>query len=74
MTDCEAYGHPNIDGGGCPCGRIVRQAPPPVVMDPASWPQPLPPVLASIRGEAPDRPRAQLRTRSYRRRAPSVWS
>lgn len=75
MTDCELYGHPNIDGCGCPCGRIVRQAPPPSILDPATWPQPLPPVLARLRGDAPrEQSKAQLRTHRTSLRRPEVWA
>lgn len=73
--DCELYNHPNIDGGGCPCGRIaiLRQQPAPE--PPPDWLfQPLPPVLAVIRGEAPDRPKAQIRTHRSSLRPPQVWA
>lgn len=77
MTDCELYGHPNVTGLGCPCGRIVRAAPPaqlpPIAVFEAALP--LPPVLAAIRGDAPprERPKALIRTRRSSLRRPEVW-
>lgn len=79
-TDCELYAHPNIDGSGCPCGRLVVLRPPPVNPAPLPldlWPTPLPPVLAVIRGdkpEPPERPKAQLRTHRTSLRRPEVWA
>lgn len=34
MNDCEAYGHPNVTGAGCPCGHVVTVCPPP-----SAWPR-----------------------------------
>lgn len=77
MTDCELYNHPNVTGLGCPCGRIVRQAPPPELPPVAVFEAalPLPPVLARIRGDEPRaRPKAQLRTHRSSLRRPQVWA
>lgn len=73
-SDCELYNHPNVSGDGCPCGRIA------ILRHPAPEPPPewlfrqLPPVLAVIRGEAPQRQQAQIRTRRSSLRRPEVWA
>lgn len=76
MTDCEAYGHPNVTGDGCPCGRIVRMSPPaqlpPIAVFEAA--RPLPPVLAVIRGETTTpKPKALIRPHHTSRHRPQVW-
>lgn len=76
--DCELYGHPNVSGDGCPCGRIAILAPPaaqePEPIAPVDYPTALPPVLAIIRGEAEPRPKAQLRTHLSSLRRPEIWA
>ena len=50
MNDCEAYGHPNVTGEGCPCGLIVTTLPPP-----SAWP-PEPPLMLMHLARQPQRP------------------
>lgn len=77
-SDCELLAHPNVTGEGCPCGKVVILRPPAINPAPLPlelWPQPLPPVLSVIRGDAPrERPKAQLRTHRTSLRRPKVWA